>query len=78
LEPKLAPNLLGVSVAGIFASLEHALSRVRLVLHVGCVERIVLGREILGGVGIGHVALLPLSAYRKHGYRKRSPAITTL
>ena len=49
-EPELAAHFLVVSVAGILGAAEHALARVRLVLGVGCVEGIVLGRKVLGRV----------------------------
>jgi len=76
-ESELAANLLRIPVAGVLSAFEHPLARVRLVFGIRSVERIVFRGEVLGGVGIGHVAVLPLSACRKHGCRTRSAAITT-
>jgi hypothetical protein len=75
LEAEFAADLLRVPVSCVLAAFEHPLARVRLVFGVRRVERIVFGREILGGIGIGHVAVLPLSARRKRGYRTRLAAI---
>ena len=69
-EPKLAAHFLVVSVAGILTAFEHALAGVRLVLGVGCVEGIVLGRKVLSRIRIGHGTCLPRLSSYKPGYRR--------